>query len=255
MRVRTWLGILAILVTGVPPALAQVDNGRIAGIVRDSSGALATGVTAKAKNERTGEERSAVTNDQGYFLIAPLKPSTYTIRVERTGFGNLDAVTDRLLRNPVHAFDANVGEYRPLLDRDSNDCPRARSGSRATRDFHVIELTGREDIANGTLDVAVIQGGAGYEPCVTSNCRFVNVFVAADRNRIGYGAASKGCGVLRKRRSARRCQTQQHERQSGHGGNIHESARRVHSPGGRYPLPPPNVGDGLSRLLRPLSSW
>jgi Carboxypeptidase regulatory-like domain/TonB dependent receptor len=90
MRVRTWLGILAILVAGVAPAFAQVDNGRIAGIVRDSSGALATGVTAKAKNERTGEERSAVTNDQGYFLIAPLKPSTYTIRVERAGFAPIE---------------------------------------------------------------------------------------------------------------------------------------------------------------------
>jgi Carboxypeptidase regulatory-like domain len=90
MRVRTWLGILAILVAGVTPAFAQVDNGRIAGIVRDSSGALATGVTAKAKNERTGEERSAVTNDQGYFLIAPLKPSTYTIRVERVGFAPIE---------------------------------------------------------------------------------------------------------------------------------------------------------------------
>jgi hypothetical protein len=90
MRVRTWLGILAILMAGVAPAVAQVDNGRIAGIVRDSSGALATGVTAKAKNERTGEERSAVTNDQGYFLIAPLKPSTYTIRVERAGFAPIE---------------------------------------------------------------------------------------------------------------------------------------------------------------------
>jgi hypothetical protein len=49
-----------------------------------------TGVTAKAKNERTGEERSAVTNDQGYFLIAPLKPSTYTIRVERAGFAPIE---------------------------------------------------------------------------------------------------------------------------------------------------------------------
>src|SRR6185369_13949638 len=90
MRVRTWLGILAILMAGVAPAFAQVDNGRIAGIVRDSSGAFAPGVTAKAKNERTGEERSAVTNDQGYFLIAPLKPSTYTIRVERAGFAPIE---------------------------------------------------------------------------------------------------------------------------------------------------------------------
>src|SRR4029078_11764423 len=107
MRVRTWRGIVAILMAGVAPAFAQVDNGRIAGIVRDSSGALATGVTAKgknegtgegrrdvttenAKNESTGEERSAVTNDQGYFLIAPLKPSTYTIRVERAGFAPIE---------------------------------------------------------------------------------------------------------------------------------------------------------------------
>src|SRR5438876_2182451 len=90
MKVRTGLVILAILVAGAPPAFAQVDNGRIAGIVRDSSGALAIGVTAKAKNERTGEERAAVTNDQGYFLISPLKPSTYTIRVERTGFAPIE---------------------------------------------------------------------------------------------------------------------------------------------------------------------
>ena len=90
MKVRNWLVILAILVAGAPPAFAQVDNGRIAGVVRDSSGALAVGVTAKAKNERTGDERSAVTNDQGYFLISPLKPSTYTIRVERAGFAPIE---------------------------------------------------------------------------------------------------------------------------------------------------------------------
>jgi hypothetical protein len=89
MKFRLWLCLIAIA-SIASPAFAQVDNGRIAGIVRDSSGALATGVTAKAKNERTGEERSAVTNDQGYFLIAPLKPSTYTIRVERAGFAPIE---------------------------------------------------------------------------------------------------------------------------------------------------------------------
>src|SRR6266545_5650305 len=90
MKVRTGLVILAILVAGAPPAFAQVDNGRIAGVVRDSSGALAAGVTARVKNERTGDERSAVTNDQGYFLITPLKPSNYTIKVERAGFAPIE---------------------------------------------------------------------------------------------------------------------------------------------------------------------
>src|SRR5712671_6430611 len=90
MKVRSWLIILAILVACAPPAFAQVDNGRIAGIVRDSSSALAPGVNVKIKNERTGEERTAVTNDQGYFLVTPLKPSTYTIRVERPGFAPIE---------------------------------------------------------------------------------------------------------------------------------------------------------------------
>jgi hypothetical protein len=90
MKVRNWLVMLAILVAGAPPAFAQVDNGRIAGVVRDSSGALAAGVTAKVKNERTGDERTAVTNDQGYFLITPLKPSNYTIKVERAGFAPIE---------------------------------------------------------------------------------------------------------------------------------------------------------------------
>src|SRR3981081_981735 len=83
------LAVLALLFAAMP-AFAQVDSGGIAGIVRDSSGALAVGVSAKAKNERTGEERSAVTNDQGYFVIAPLKPSTYTISVQRPGFAPIE---------------------------------------------------------------------------------------------------------------------------------------------------------------------
>src|SRR5580765_8397333 len=86
-----YLLALAVFLAALPATtFAQVDNSRIAGIVRDSSGALAAGVTAKVKNERTGEERTATTNDQGYFLITPLKPSTYTVQVERTGFAPIE---------------------------------------------------------------------------------------------------------------------------------------------------------------------
>ena len=90
MNVRSWLITLAILMACAPPAFSQVDNGRIAGIVRDSSSAFAPGVNVKITNERTGEDRTAVTNDQGYFLVTPLKPSTYTIRVERAGFAAIE---------------------------------------------------------------------------------------------------------------------------------------------------------------------
>lgn len=91
MTLLRWVGAaLTIVALCAPQAMAQVDTSRIAGIVRDSSGAFAAGATAKVKNERTGEERTATTNDRGYFLVTPLKPSTYTIRIERSGFAPIE---------------------------------------------------------------------------------------------------------------------------------------------------------------------
>src|SRR5678816_266594 len=41
-------------------------------------------------SERTGEVREATTNAQGAFLIAPLKPSTYLVRVDHAGFSPIE---------------------------------------------------------------------------------------------------------------------------------------------------------------------
>jgi len=150
MTFRLWLTLIAIG-SIVSPAFAQVDNGRIAGIVRDSSGALATGVTAKVKNERTGEERSAVTNDQGYFLITPLKPSTYTIRVERTGFAPIEYTAMPLVLGQELTLDfelkpAGVTEAvtvvgtAPVLDLSS-----AKNGVNVgERDVQTLPVNGRQ---------------------------------------------------------------------------------------------------------------
>ena len=60
-------------------ANAQTDQGRIAGTVTDSNGALVPGTAIVVKNERTGEERTAVTNEVGYFIVSALRPSIYTV--------------------------------------------------------------------------------------------------------------------------------------------------------------------------------
>jgi hypothetical protein len=69
---------------------AQTDQGKVSGTVRDQSNAFVSGAKVTVKNEKTGEERTTTTNDQGYFVMAFLKPSTYTIKAEKTGFGALD---------------------------------------------------------------------------------------------------------------------------------------------------------------------
>src|SRR3954454_24012344 len=90
MTVRKWLMAVFLVAVCATSALAQTDQGRCTGTVRDSSSAFVAGATVKAKNERTGEEREVLTNQQGYFLIGSLKPSAYTIRVEKAGFSVIE---------------------------------------------------------------------------------------------------------------------------------------------------------------------
>jgi hypothetical protein len=90
MTFYRWMTATALVVACAATGSAQTDQGKISGSVRDQSNAFVGGAKVTVKNERTGEERSAVTTDQGYFLISYLKPSTYTIRTEKAGFGVLE---------------------------------------------------------------------------------------------------------------------------------------------------------------------
>ena len=67
-------------------AFGQTDHGRIAGRVVDSNGSIVLGANVSAKNNRTGEERNATTNEDGQFLIPVLKPSTYTVTASSPNF-------------------------------------------------------------------------------------------------------------------------------------------------------------------------
>jgi hypothetical protein len=71
-------------------SFAQGEQGRFAGTVRDSSGAFVPGVTVTARNERTGDVRTVVTNAQGYFVIGSLRPSDYTLAAELSGFAKIE---------------------------------------------------------------------------------------------------------------------------------------------------------------------
>jgi hypothetical protein len=80
---RISLAVLLIAVAISIPLLtnAQTDQARIVGTVTDANGAVVPGASVVAKNERTGEERTATTNDVGYFVISSLRPSNYIVTV------------------------------------------------------------------------------------------------------------------------------------------------------------------------------
>jgi hypothetical protein len=111
-------------------ANAQVDQGRIVGVVRDPSQALITGASIAVTNERTGEKRISSTDAQGYYAFLALKPSFYTVQVSSVGFGSQEATGVAL----------QVGqEIRQSSSRRKGErCPRGRgTGMIQTRRFAV----------------------------------------------------------------------------------------------------------------------
>jgi len=88
------LAVFAVLTIGsvVPPAsFAQGDQGLITGTVHDASGAIIPGVDVTVMNEKTGDMRAAVTNERGDYVVAGLKPSTYKVTANLSGFAPAEA--------------------------------------------------------------------------------------------------------------------------------------------------------------------
>src|SRR6266404_8214492 len=63
------------------------DSGGVAGIVKDTSGAVISGATVAVYSEQTGKlERSIVTDASGAYNVGLLRPGRYRMEVSATGF-------------------------------------------------------------------------------------------------------------------------------------------------------------------------
>ena len=81
-RVVCGAALLALL-----PAVASAQTSGIAGVVKDTSGAILPGVTVEASSPALIEKvRSAVTDGSGQFKITSLRPGTYTVTFTLPGF-------------------------------------------------------------------------------------------------------------------------------------------------------------------------
>jgi hypothetical protein len=90
MNKHTAMVFAAVFSAWTGTAAAQSEQGRLTGTVRDQSSAFVAGAAIVVKNDRTREARSVETNAQGQFVVGSLKPSTYTITVDKTGFAPME---------------------------------------------------------------------------------------------------------------------------------------------------------------------
>src|SRR5215470_9294298 len=69
---------------------AQTLPTAIAGVVRDTSGAVMPGVTVEAASDALIEKvRTVVSDEHGEYKILDLKPGTYTVTFTLTGFSTV----------------------------------------------------------------------------------------------------------------------------------------------------------------------
>ncbi len=81
------LALIILAIPGASTASAQTGQSAIAGLVRDSTGAVLPGVTVEASSPALIEKsRTALTNEAGQYRVVDLRPGTYRVTFTLPGF-------------------------------------------------------------------------------------------------------------------------------------------------------------------------
>jgi hypothetical protein len=106
---KSKFALLLCLVLGIAfsvDGFAQSDNAQISGYVKDSTGAVVPGVSVVAKSQTREFERSAISNNEGYYVISNLPPGLYNVTAELSGFKRFQETNKKL--DPGMATSVNV---------------------------------------------------------------------------------------------------------------------------------------------------
>lgn len=130
------------LLVSVATGSAQVNTGRVFGVVTDHSGAAVPGAAVTATAEGTGVVTKGTTSDSGEYLLNFLVPGTYWIEVEKSGFKSA-----KVLQVTVHAGDTarvdfalQVGLVSQSVDVTANSIGVATETSELSQTFSYKDL-------------------------------------------------------------------------------------------------------------------
>jgi hypothetical protein len=87
---------------------AQTSKGILAGVIRDSSGALLPNATILITNEDTHETRTVTSSSTGAYRIEAINPGNYHIHVTSSGFSPFDVQHVSVLPSVVTTYDATL---------------------------------------------------------------------------------------------------------------------------------------------------
>src|ERR1700741_2141444 len=90
MKLWRLVGLLAVCLLPASAAVAQTSTSGIAGVVKDTTGAVLPGVTVEAASPALIEKvRTVVTDGDGNYKIVDLRPGTYAVTFTLPGFSTV----------------------------------------------------------------------------------------------------------------------------------------------------------------------
>jgi outer membrane receptor protein involved in Fe transport len=143
-------------------SVAQVNTGRITGIVQDSSGASVPGVPVRATNEETGVITTAISQETGDYLVNFLIPGTYRVEAEKTGFQKSVHTGVIVNAGGISRIDVNlrVGETRQQVEVAASTIVVATETSELSQTFSNKQLDNLPNIDRNPLFQMNLMPGA-----------------------------------------------------------------------------------------------
>src|SRR5215213_6242691 len=80
------LWLLSLIIVASQSTFAQTVVGRVSGNVQDANGANVANATVRVVNSANNSERTAVTDENGFYTITNLPAGTYSIEAEAKGY-------------------------------------------------------------------------------------------------------------------------------------------------------------------------
>ncbi|HEY3740314.1 MAG TPA: carboxypeptidase regulatory-like domain-containing protein [Bryobacteraceae bacterium] len=148
--------LVPLMLSGVT-AYAQSDLGSIQGFVKDPSGSSVPNAKVLVHNQ-AGLERSATTNESGYYTITSIPSGFYSIQVEAPGFKKFESANNKLDASTTLSVDATLTVGAPSETVEVSATAAAVQTESATvqrlvtRDqIDALELNGRNPIFMANL--------------------------------------------------------------------------------------------------------
>jgi len=148
-------------------AFAQSDLGSISGFVKDPSGAVIPKAQVTVRNESTGTERRATTNESGFYTVTNIPAGLYTVAAESAGFKKFDSLHNKLDPSAALSVDINLSVGAATETVEVTASAQALQTESAAREslvtrqqIDLLELNGRNPVGLAALAPGARPGNA-----------------------------------------------------------------------------------------------